>query len=237
MDDRELETMFADALGEPPPATFGRSDVLAASRKAQARRRSMVTVACGCVVLALAGAGVVGWVTTTSHGNSTVAAQLSTQAGVAGQPGGVPERPPNTGGGQGFPTLSPMQGGDESGKNGPRAEGASGCDKVDRELATALAGELPAPVPAYSAQPGRVWCPAGSRAAGLPVEGGTVSVTLLSPGTGVLPVPRPPGVLEIQRPAAGGGTLLLFSVPADGSMAAPLPQDIDRIAGAVAARF
>jgi hypothetical protein len=233
MDDREWERMFVAAPGEPPPPTFGTADIVAASRKAEARRRSAIVVICSLFFVVLAGAGVFRLVAIPNlNGNSAAPAQ----SGVAGQPGDASGRPPNAAGNQDFPTLSPMQEGDGSGRNGPRAESASGCDKVDRELATALAGELSVPVTAADALPGGV-CTTGSRSAAFQVQGGTVSVTLLPPLIGLPPAQQLPGAVQVQRPAVSGGTLVVVSAPPAGSTAAPLAAEVGRIADTLAARL
>jgi hypothetical protein len=236
VDDRELETLFAAAPGDPPPATFDKSDVVAASKRAQARRRSAIAVTCSCLVVLLAGLGAFVAIaklasTPVSGGFAAADAPIYAQSGVNGQPGGIPIRPPTTGDNQGFPTQSPMQGGDETGKNGPRVESASGCDKVDRELATALAGELPG-TEAPGATPGTV-CPTGARSAGFPFDGGVVSVALVPPGTTPQLPAQPAGTVRAEAKAVSGGTVLLLSIPPS-----PLTQaDVERIAQALAARF
>jgi hypothetical protein len=240
MDDRELEAMFAAAPGEPPPPTFSRSDVVTASKRARARRRSAIAVMCACLVVLMGGFGIFTLVDNMGQSPLTTAssagdAPVSGQSGVTGQPGNTSERP-SSAGEQGFPPQSPMQGGDESGKNGPRAEGTSGCDKVDRELATALAGELPVPVTVADATPGHV-CPTGSRSAGFPVANGVVSITLVPPGVALQLAPQPAGTVHAEYKAASGGTVWLLSIPQTGAAAVPFAGDIDRIAQSIAARF
>jgi hypothetical protein len=235
VDDRELETLFAAAPGEPPPATFGKSDVIAASKRAQAqaRHRSLIAVTCACLVVLLAGFGAFALNTNlSSEGVTTANAPVSTQTGAGGQPAGTPIRPPTAGDNQGFPTQSPMQGGDGSGKDGPRAESASGCDKVDWELATALAGELPGTVKVAGAVPGTV-CPTGARSAGFRIDGGVVSVALVPPGLAWELAAQPAGAVHAEAKTASGGTLTIRSIPQ-----APLTQpDVERIAQSLAARF
>jgi len=62
MDDRELEAMFAAAPGEPPPPTFSRSDVVTASKRARARRRSAIAAMCACLVVLMGGFVALGWI-------------------------------------------------------------------------------------------------------------------------------------------------------------------------------
>lgn len=237
MDERELKTMFADAVGEPPPPGFDVGDVASASVRAQARRRKVIGAACGCFVLLLAGLGVVGFLTKSGGGGTMSAASApATQTGADGQPGMGPERPSIGGNTSGFPTRSPMQGGDGTGKNGPRAESASGCDKVDGELATALAGELPVTVKTAAATPGRV-CVTQSRAAGFQLQGGWISVLLLPSGVSLDPAAIPVGSARSEVAAASGSTVELISTPDPGTAAPPLADDLSRLAGAIAAHF
>ncbi|OZM71447.1 hypothetical protein CFN78_20070 [Amycolatopsis antarctica] len=245
MNDRELETMFRGAAGEPPTPTFDASDVAAASRRATVRKRNAVTMACTCAVVVVAGLGVTGVVLENSGGtgDTSTAAQENAPVpdasgsvlAVPGQPGQVPARPPNADTPQNFP-ASPKQGGEDSGENGPRA-GTSGCDKVDRELATALAGELPVTVEAQPT-PGR-FCPEGSRSAGLPVQAqdasGVLTASVYEAGS-ALP-PRISGAVSDQRPTASGKVVVVFSVPGQGSAAAPFGGEVARIAAALAARY
>jgi hypothetical protein len=241
MDDRELETLFAAAPGEPPPATFSATQVVAASKRAQARRRSAIAVTCSCLVLAFGGFGAFVTIANLRVPGPTAmssagAGRVSAQSGVAEQPLGIPERPPSAGDKQGFPPQSPMQGGDETGKDGPRVESASGCDKVDRELATALAGELPGTVSVDGASPSHL-CPTDSRSAGFPVDGGFVSVTLAPPGMALKLADQPTGTKVVEQPAVSGGTIWLVSTPSPGSTVPPLADDVDRIARTVATQF
>lgn len=238
MDDRELERMFAGLPVEPPPPSFDHGDVVSASKKITARRRKAVGVAGAFAALALFGVGAVelsgaiGGISETASAPGNAA--VDTQSGGSGQPLNPPGRPPNGGGKQSSPGTAPMQGGDVSGKNGPRAESASGCEAADGELATALAGELPVPVTAATA--GRL-CPAGARFAGFGVDGGDVSVMLLPAGVPSPQTAVPPGGTEVTVITAKGQSLTLLSVPTTGNTTAPLAADLSRVANLLAARF
>ncbi|TVT23524.1 flagellar basal body-associated FliL family protein, partial [Amycolatopsis acidiphila] len=115
MDEKELETLFRAAPGEPPPPGFSLSDVTAASARAKERRRSALLLTAACLVAVLSAAGIAG-----------VSYFRSTETSTA-QPVTAPERLPGT-----SPVPSPLQGSGGNGKDGPRAEGTSGCEKVDR---------------------------------------------------------------------------------------------------------
>jgi hypothetical protein len=220
MDEHELETMFRDAPGTPPPAAFSLDDVTKASARATARRRTTLLATAACLVAVLCAAGVAG----VSYLRST---------GTPEQPAAAPARLPDA-----SPVPTPLQGSGGNGKDGPRAEGTSGCEKVDRELATALAGELPAtgtagPEPGYT-------CPTGTRSAGFHVtqgdRNGFVSVTVFPAGTKVSFPALTRGAVPAQQRTAGGATLIMVTIPDPGS-AAPLGDELPRIANALSARF
>ncbi|MTD58041.1 hypothetical protein [Amycolatopsis pithecellobii] len=216
MDEKELETLFRAAPGDPPPPGFGLADVTAASARAAARRRSAVLLSVACLVIVLAAAGIGGLAYFRSSGTQSA------------QPASAPTRPTEA-----SPVPSPLQGSGGNGEDGPRAEGTPGCEKVDRELAIALAGELPvtgATGPVF----GRI-CPTATRSAGFHVTDGdrrgVISVTVFPAGTKVPPVAN-----SVGERTASGGTVLVVSTPDPGS-APPLPGDLDRIAQALSPRF
>ncbi|NIH77858.1 hypothetical protein [Amycolatopsis viridis] len=228
MDEHQLRELFRAAPGEPPPARFDVRDVREASARAAARRRTTIAVASLCVVFALLGAGIAGFVPPRSTQSDHVAGPE--------QPVNTPLRLPSA---SSLPGPSAMQGREgTAGENGPRAEGTSGCDKVDRELATALAGELPA-TGVTGPRPGDV-CTPGSRSVsyGVAIDGrtGTVSATVLPPGASVQLPELTGGAVADERATAHGGTLIVLSTPAPGS-AAPPATDVARIATALASRF
>lgn len=227
MDEKELETLFRAAPGEPPPPGFSLNDVTAASTRAAKRRRSAVLLTAACLVAVLSAAGVAG----VSYFRST---EMSTA-----QPALAPERPPET-----SPVPPALQGSGGNGEDGPRAEGTqgqpsgSGCEKVDRELATALAGELPA-IGATAPSPGR-FCPTATRSVGFHVTDGDrtglVSVTVVPAGAAVKLPTFKDGTVAAEQLAASGGTVLVLSTPDPGS-AAPLEAALPRVASALGDRF
>ncbi|MEU6645929.1 hypothetical protein ABZ863_25740 [Saccharomonospora sp. NPDC046836] len=225
MDERELTELFRDAPGEPPPPRFGLAEVTTASRRAGVRRRSLLA-GVACAVVVLGGAAGAAGVLLSGSGGSNEQTTAAAPAHGAAQPGESPERLPQT---QSFPEPGPKQGGTADG------ERTLGCDKVDRELATALAGELPVAA-ATTAGPGRS-CPTGTSTAGFQLDGGTVTAVLAPRGLDV-PLPGQPQGSEVaQQATASGGTIFVISTPAAGSAEAPLAAELDRIASALAARF
>ncbi|MGA6163194.1 hypothetical protein [Amycolatopsis magusensis] len=241
MDDRQLETLFRDAPGEPPEPTFDLGRVTRASHRAKVRRRNTVSAVCGAVLVVLVGAGVItgaresGDELSAAAPASTEEVNGNTQLGPMGQPGDGPGRPP-VAAPESFPSDSPMQGGETTGETGPRAEGTFGCDQADRELATALAGELPVPAPDGTAMPGRV-CSTDFRSASFPVGGGVVSASVVPAGVSLTLATQPEGTLRAEAQSPTGATVLVLSIPAPGSTDAPFAKDMQGVADALAKRF
>ncbi|MFD5242890.1 hypothetical protein ACFWIW_00015 [Amycolatopsis sp. NPDC058340] len=233
MDENDLKALFRDAPGEAPSPTFDTADVVRASKRATARRRNGIAVACSAVVLVLAGVGMFGVLGGTDFELGT-AAKSDQEAVSAGQPGAASARPQD-GESSNFSNPPPQQGGGGSEKTGPLvAEGTYGCDQVDRELATALAGELPVPVDVAKSTPGDI-CTTGARSAGFQVPGGTVSAAVYPAGSSVPAMPT--GAAEARRTTAKGSLVVVVSL-GDGSGRPALPEsDVDRLVGVLAARY
>src|SRR6266496_2372657 len=191
MDEQELKSLFSAVPGDAPPPTFTASDVVTESKRQTVRLRNRVAVGGSAAILLLAGFGVFGVLSgldlhlgpKATSGDAAVA-----QSGPgAGQPQPSSERPLVEGGSPNFATPPPQQGGSGTAKTGPAAEGAFGCEKVDGELAIALAGELPAHVTPTMATVGDA-CSTGARAAGFPVPGGTISAAVYPAGAAAVPM-------------------------------------------------
>lgn len=231
MDEGELRQLFREAPGEAPEPTFTANDVVTASRRATARRRAAVTGVAAAVVLVAGVGGTLGVLLGEGSGDR-VGAPAPALAPEQGQPGDGRAHPRTA---EGFPGVSPKQGGEATGEDGPRADSTSGCEEADRELAIALAGELPVGA-ARQASPSPV-CPAGSRAAAYRVEAGTVSVVLVPPGVAPQLPRQSEGTVVAERGSRAGGTVLLVSNPAPESKVAPFAGELERVAEALATRF
>lgn len=205
MDEQRLGQVFRDAVEAPPPASFGHDDVVAASRRATARRRGM-----------LAGG--------TLLGVAVLAAGL-----VAGGPALRNDTAGN---------AAAAPGGQASESGAPRTLDTSRCGPIDPELAadlTALlanrggvasgpASEVPEP------------CPAGSRAAAVPVPGGVLYV-LLVPQAEPEPVEAatPDGARGYSVTLDDGRTLAVISMPGTPGQPAPLADEVPNLARELAA--
>lgn len=240
MDERELETMLRDAVGDPPPASFTAGDVAARSARETARFRMRLATGSALAVLALAGAGIVGVL---GPGMTSLHRAGSDSAGSAVSPeGGQPEAGAerhHTGDLAPGNDSPPMQGGEASALSKPQvAEDASGCLQVDRELAFALADELPATAShATAPEPGNGPCAEGGGRAAYRVRDGAASGLVSAafvPARTEFRLATVEGRLHAQARTVSGGTVLVLSDPAPGA-AAPLGDDLQRIADALAA--
>ncbi len=174
MDETKLNQLFADAVGRPPKASFDTGDVVGASRRATARRRSALAGGSLLGVAVLAG-GI--WL-----GGDVL--RPANDAPAALQPA------PEVGDRMLAPELMTAP---------PGVDTAPECGAVDAELAAALATALDTSSTAGPAVPLPEACPSGTRAAGLLVPGGTVYALLgpAAPGLGAASVPVDDGVLTV----------------------------------------
>ncbi|WP_037320535.1 hypothetical protein [Amycolatopsis orientalis] len=234
MDENDLKALFRDAPGDMPSPSFDTADVVRASKRATARRRNGIAVACSALVLVLGGVGMFGVLGDVDLGSPT-AAKSDNEAASAGQPEAASARPLDSGESSNFSNPPPQQGGGGPEKTGRMtAEGTYGCDQVDRELATALAGELPVPVDVAKSTPGDI-CTTGARSAGFQVPGGTVSAAVFPAGASVPPLPT--GAASARRTTAKGSLVVVVSL-GDGSGApAYSASEVDRLVGVLATRY
>ncbi|GAB3140581.1 hypothetical protein GCM10027258_21850 [Amycolatopsis stemonae] len=238
MDEQELRSLFSAAPGDAPSPTFTQDDVVRESRRQTVRRRNRITTGVSAAALVVVGFGAYGLLSGGTPASVTSASDgaLSSQSGPgSGQPGMTPARPEIGGESPNFSSEPPRQGGDQGGKTGPLAEGASGCEQVDGELAIALAGELPAHVAVAQAVPGGA-CSTAARSAGFPVPGGDISAAVYPKGIPVVFKSQPAGTVTARVATASGGSLVLVSVPAAGATA-PYAGQVEQFAHDLAPRF
>ncbi len=219
-DERKLTELFRSAVADAPPASFDAPDVAAAADRMTRHRRRLLAGGSGAAVVVLAvglflGTGGFGHTLggPTSGGVAIAPARQSDTAGS--RLSGGPFAQQETGAGHartGFPAESPLQGGDPTGKVGPSAGSTSqGCGPADRELAVALANELPS-AGAQVPDPVAVKCPAGSRSATYAVSGGTVTALLVRPAD--VSAVRTGGLAFTDTPSASGSwNLFLLTTP------------------------
>lgn len=238
MDEQELRSLFSAAPPDAPEPTFSQDDVVRESHRQTVRRRNRITTGVSAAALVVVGFGAYGLLSGGTPESMTAAgdgAMSSQSAPGSGQPGIGPARPEIGGESPNFSSEPPRQGGDQGGKTGQLAEGASGCEQVDGELATALAGELPGHVAGTPAVPGGA-CSTVSRSAGFPVAGGEVSAAVYPKGIPVVFKSQPAGAVQAEVATASGGKLVLVSVPSPGGTA-PYAGQVDAFAHALAPQF
>jgi hypothetical protein len=215
VDENKLAELFNDAVRDAPPASFDVGSVRAGSHRATVRQRSAIAlgstmaavVVFGGVALGIGGFGM----STTSAGvaisGSDKGAEQPAAPYAQSTPGSSVERgqQPDI---QSFPEGSSTQGVGPSGNVSPPADGTpGGCGTVDRELANALAGELP--VASYLAAPAGVVCPDGSKSASFDVDGGRVYAIVVPPNGPTLS--KQPGVNQASKFAKSKSTVYVVS--------------------------
>ncbi|SDC88475.1 hypothetical protein [Actinokineospora iranica] len=239
MDERKLAELFNDVVRDAPPASFDAGDVAAASARLT-RKRNGVLAGSALGFALLAGGVAAGLALTGPDGpEHGTAAQAPSTAGSAPErnkeaaPNEVPTDGPGVfsdRSGTDSPMVTPKQGGSSDGDAGPGAGGTpGGCGTADRELAAALAGELPAATSEGEVQSSPLSCPTGSVSAALPVSDGPrhgVLSIMLTPG-GVPQMLQPPwadraGAQGVVTVSASGRTIVLSIESAPGSAAPPL---------------
>jgi hypothetical protein len=257
MDEKKLQKIFRDAVPEAPPPSFKIGDVRSESGRQRVRHRNALLGGSALGIALLTGAAVLGvalWRGTDSNETAGAAGapMIDSSSGNAGKSSSeVPngdQSPRAASGGteqdKSFPTEPPKQGGTPTGNAGPQGPGSTlnGCGQADRELAAALAGELPAA--AQNPVNANAVCPSGSRAFAFQLtdggKSGLVTVVLVPPGAKVdYPVTGSPqgavvGTGDIKK---DGRRVYVITEPADGSTAAPLDDRVQQIAEKAAAKL
>lgn len=252
MDERRLAELLNDAVADVPPPSFGRDDISRESARQRARRRNGIITGSALGVALLAGTtalSVALWTGQDSAGQSNAANGDAASGNENAAPYELPDRDgsadePTQRGGleEGSPPESRKQGRTSDGEAGPAGPGStsSGCEQVDRELAAALAGELPstANLSADDAVPVLVRCPPASAGAMFPVPGGTITVIVTTSGASV--DDQATASARTERAAAtapDGRTVTVVSMSTSAATAPPYAGELDEWAGAVALEY
>jgi hypothetical protein len=222
-DDERLAALFRDAASEPPPAAFGHDDVVEASRRLTARRRTAVVATVAVVGLVGLGAGIVlpqqfGTAAVNSAAAPVDAPAAAGEAAAGSAPdsaGGAPVAPASDAAG-GSPGAGSV---DRSGS--PLV--APGCaDRHDAGLRALVARVLPEVATAPDAPTTDVCLLPTERYLAVELDGGVLTASYFPPGT----VPSlVPGALS--APAASGGTVIVSGPDA---LADRLPAVLDVLA-------
>ncbi|MCP3799239.1 hypothetical protein NLX83_08215 [Allokutzneria sp. A3M-2-11 16] len=262
MDEHKLADLFRDAVREAPPASFDEQDVLGASKLATSRHRMRVATGSAFGVVVLAGVAVFGAnaLNLGADQGGVTAAQTSSEYGATEDgvplvpftgtqpmpsgvvpPGKTTQLPPRS-----IPEPTSKQGDGGSGSAGPRTSSTpTGCGPADRELAVALAHELPAAA-GHTPTPANRSCAPGSKAVSVLVRdgdvSGVISVILAPPdvkigtedvGTRDLP----PGSKSASAYAPSGRPLTVVSEPGQGSTSSPFGGRVEELAKKIAEKY
>lgn len=251
MDEQKLGELFRDAARDAPPPSFDVDAVRSASARASSRRRSAAAVGSAlALVLVFGGLAVTANLLGTTRSDTATAgsADQASSPNVTPFSAGEPEMLPKDGSPDrsgGMPPKSvpddPSTQGDEPlGTAGRTLAGSAqrGCVEVDRELAVALADELPV-ANAGQASPAVADCPTDARGASFLVRDGdvygTVSV-VLAPADSAALVPADAQAYASVK-TADGHELYVLSRPEEGSAEGPFADDLAKFAQRLAARF
>ncbi|MGH3759527.1 hypothetical protein [Actinophytocola sp.] len=255
MDERRLAELLREVVADTPPPSFDQNDVARESERQRVRRRNgMLTgSAFGVVLLASATAlGVALWTgphsaqpaneadTAAASGNGSAGPYELPQEDSADAPKAERGNVPHS-----APSESRKQGRPSSGDAGPAGPGStpSGCEKADRELAAALAGELPAAANARAvdALPVELSCPEDSRGAmyrlvddGRP---GTVSAVIVQPDITPPEWNVPFGTQRAEAVMDDGRTVAVLSEPRADREPAPFGDEVQQVANEIARKL
>lgn len=244
MDEKKLAELLKDAVADTPPPTFTHGDVTAESERQRVRHRNGILAGSAFGVAALAGAtalGVALWIGPGSTRQATSADSAASDGNGTAAPYELPEEggkaaAPTERGGQGdFPSEAPKQGGSSDGNGGTAgpASTPSGCEQVDRELAAALAGELPvsAHVKVADARVASMGCTMNAPGAEFTVPGGSITVLLVP--ADVMVALSGPGA-HADASTSDGRHVMVLSVPSESGGSVPYKSDLGRYATNIA---
>jgi hypothetical protein len=246
MDEKKLAELLKDAVADTPPPTFTQTDITRESERQRARRRNGLLAGSAFGVAVLAGATALGVALWTGQGSYSDTAAAGSSAST-GNELAAPDELPNEDGkaaaptesqrAEDFPPGSPKQGGTPDGNGGPAGPTGtpSGCEQVDRELAAALAGELPAAanVKAGDAVPVSLSCGSATTGAAFDLPDGRLNV-LLVPASDMAFTATSSGSAQALAPTSDGRQVLVVSEPASQGDTVPYEADLSRFARDVA---
>jgi hypothetical protein len=249
MDEKRLAELLNEAVADTPPPTFTHTDVTRESERQRVRHRKGLLTGSAFGVAVLAGAtalGVALWTGPGSSSNVTSAESAASDGNGNAAPYELPDEDneaaaPTERGGQGdFPSEGPKQGGPSTGNGGPAGSAStpSGCEQADRELAAALAGELPAAanIQSSDALAAVLPCPTGGRGATLVLPDGQITVLLTPPGSMEGIDMTAAGGAQASARTGSGAQVFVVSMPSSPGGSVPYESDLSRFATAIADR-
>jgi hypothetical protein len=247
MDEKRLAELLKDVVADTPPPTFTHADVTRESARQRDRRRNGLLAGSAFGVAVLAGATALGVALWT--GGPTPSSVTSADSGESSGNGNAAPyelseentaAAPDAEGGerQGFPPEESKQGDSSAGNGGPAgpASTSRGCEQVDRELAAALAGELPAAanIEASDAKLAVLPCPSGGRGAMFELSDGQLTVLVFPSGSLDGIDMTAGGGAQVTVPTSKGEQLLLVSQPSVPGGEVPYESDLSSFATAIA---
>jgi hypothetical protein len=246
MDEKKLSELMKDVVADTPPPTFTHADVTRESDRQRARRRNGLLTGSAFGVAVLAGAAALGVALWTGQGSpSQITSAESDAAGGNGtaSPNELPDEgsgaaaPTERGDQRNFPPETPKQGGSPDGNGGPAGPTGtpSGCEQVDRELAAALAGELPAAanLTIDDAVPPAL-CLNDATGAEFYLPDGQISVYALPPDTAMTLDNADAGAAQASSTTHDGRLVVVMSVPLSPGETVPFESDLARYARNIA---
>ncbi|MBP2475774.1 hypothetical protein JOF53_004646 [Crossiella equi] len=251
MDEHKLADAFRDAVREVPPPSFGEQDVVQASHRASARQRRLVLSGSAFGVVLLAGGTLA---VSTLFGPSSdpqiasgasTTAQEGTVLGGEATPFSDQQDEPRSpqGSGSAKPPIPPSTSkqGEVPGGGGPSTAGTEGCGLADRDLAAALAAEIPAARTLTAEQVPAGYCTSGARGAAVSTPEGKLMV-VLAPSAGA-PLDRDvhtfeqDGLRGVTMNTPKGAPLTVYSLAAKPGKAGPFGDDLARLVKALSDKF
>jgi hypothetical protein len=252
VDEEKLADLFKAAVADPPPASFTEHDIATKSQQVTRQRRAALAGGGGLAVVILVvglllGTGVFGHTSGsgTLAGGSAGGAQRPSDGSFGNVVPGLASgnAGPNAISPTHFPGSTPKQGGGENGGVGSDAGGThAGCGPTDRQLAVALANELPS-VGAPVATPAALACIPGTRTASYHVHvggspDGYITALLVPVNAPTLFSDHAKGTSGDTGPARSGEwTVVVLSQPTGGATSGPVANQIAGIQKALAAKF
>jgi hypothetical protein len=256
MDERKLAELLQDVVADAPPPSFDQNDVARASERQRIRRRNGILTGSAFGVVGLASAtalSVALWTgpqsaeqtneadSAAAGGNASAGPYELPEEGEADSPKAERENAP-----QDAPSVPRKQGRNPSGEAGPESPGSTptGCEQADRELAAALAGELPAAanLQVNDVQSVELACPQGSLGAMYRVvdsgQSGTFSAVIVQPDISP-PVWTniPAGTQRAESITNDGRTVVVLSEPRLDRDIAPYGDEVQQVANGLARLF
>jgi len=242
MDERRLAELLKDAVADAPPPTFDQSDVTAESERQRVRHRNGVLAGSAFGVALFAGAAALGvalWTGPDATTDAAVADSGTSPSNGNAAPYELPDEGTNAAapterGGQDSSPEAPKQGGSSVGDGGPAgpASTPSGCEQADRELAAALAGELPAAanLKVADALPVSLSCPTEVEGASYELPTGRITVLRAEAGVTLPTWSLQSGSVEARSTTSTGRTVVVISEPFSPGEPGPFADEVNRVA-------